>query len=97
MGDFFQLSLFYTTVSANYKLGVIDVKERNQPLLQALEMARVWCTSGQLLAKYKMFLDKARSDEVLDTLENDTIENLAREIQMENTDFIKKIQNNAKL
>jgi hypothetical protein len=92
MRDFFQLSVFYMTVSANYKLDVIDVNERNRLLLHALYMAREWCTSAQLLARYEMFLHEARSDEMIIDYQKHTLEKLAREIQMENTDFIKKMQ-----
>jgi hypothetical protein len=39
-----------------------------------------------------MFLGKARSDEMVGVYDREAFENLAREIQMENTDFIKKIK-----
>jgi outer membrane murein-binding lipoprotein Lpp len=92
MSDFFQLSLFYTTASANHKLGVIDVNERNRLVYQSLDIARNWCTSAQCFAVYQLFLDKAKSDEMISPLKKNLLEKLASETQIENSDFIQIIR-----
>jgi Ran GTPase-activating protein (RanGAP) involved in mRNA processing and transport len=92
MSDFFQLSLFYTTLSANCKLEVIDVNERNQLLLQALEMARKWCTCGMSSACYKLALDKAEDDGIINDLKRHELEANATVTLVENADFIKKMK-----
>jgi archaellum component FlaC len=92
MSDFFQLSLFYTTVSANYKLGVLDVNERNRLVHQALEIARKWCISAQRSAVYQVFLDKAKLDEMISPYAKNEFEKLASETQIENSAFIKKMK-----
>jgi hypothetical protein len=92
ISDFFQLSLFYTAVSTNYKLDVIDIHERNQFLLQALEMAREWCTCGMSSAFYKLALDKAEDDGIINDLKRHGLDANATVTLVENANFIKKMK-----
>jgi hypothetical protein len=64
-----QLSIFYTTVSAHYKLGVLDVKDRDRLLSNAVQVAQKWCTSADASAFYRMALDKAQADGIISVLQ----------------------------
>jgi hypothetical protein len=92
MSHLLELSVFYTTVSAHYQLGVLDVNERNRLLCKAMEMGRQWCTSADATAFYKLALDKAHSDGIINVLQKYKLEAHATVTLVEHAYFTQAIK-----
>lgn len=90
--DVNQMKFYYTTVQTAVRLGLLGDEDRNRYILQALQKTAGLCTCKAALVMFKVILDKAESDDLIDSAQKYDLENDALVTQLENTEFIQTMK-----
>jgi hypothetical protein len=93
MSDFLQLKIFYTAINVYYRIGVVDKATRLELLQKALDKCVKMCFSNVYCAMYRITLDRALQDGVIDSFSKYALEGAALETQMEHSEFFTQVPN----
>ena len=90
--DVHQMKLYYTFVSNAYRMKLITQQERSELVIWGLGTAADYTTCENSIADYKIILDKAEHDRLIDRKTRYVLDSKAEDKKTENQPYIRDLQ-----